>query len=1092
LEDNLMSNLRDFIGSSGGSSLPIGSSIYLEKDDSLIALDDKSVLLKSGVIETEDGVYPDAKFGADPFIFETSKLFKESKHYITHYNSDVGGKIFDSTGLHFYSQNGNNTIHGIAHYELSTPYDIKTKTLANTTNENMSEISCISDDGKWIYSRYSSDLRRYELTIPWDISTIVLKDKKNDFGYNPSCVNVANDGYTLLLGDSGSDVLYLYNLSTPYDINSATSTGTIDLTADPDYVQISPDGTKVYVYLYGDDLLQYTLSVPFSFSGTESLDYTLDVGAASDNSFTISNDGTKLIVFNANSYSKVADIYVLGTPFDISTAVLQSNTSPKQFDFTAPYQTQFNNDGTKLFILNTTTDDITRYSLNPAWDISTAVSDSITFDPDPDETEPMFFNFNNDGTKLFILGTTQDRIISYTLSPAWDVSSAVKLSSGPVDSKMVEFYFNDDGSKIYISRILGGTVNVAEYNLSTPYDISLLEMNPIYLDDGLFTGTYLIRYNTDGTKVYILGSDTDTIYQYDLSTPYDINTRTYTSKTLDVSSEDTLGYSFCFNSTGTKIYYMGYTNDTVYQYTLGTAWDLSTGSYDSVSQVFTENSTFFDIKLSSDDSKLYLLGGYSYVYQYTMSTDQITSASYDSQNVYTNSIYSFNFSSDGSYIFLAGSGFIKSYKLGTAWDLSTEVVDYTYTNGDFGTIRGIDFNADGTKMTTSYGSLSIVIFDLSTPYDSSTITYNPSQINNYLQVPENLLSMSSPSIRFCNSGNNIMLGDSTHDIILNYKLSTAWDLNTISEVYSDYKCYYGYHSDFNITPTGDYLYYTSYSSIYQVPMAVNFDLASAYPVLDGNNDVKILSSSYDLEPKSSAMFFSPDGKKLTILGANTFQQYHLSTPYDLDSVTFSEGEYSSNFNSSADNTITVSKDYIIRRTSATSVAVSRMLMPWDPATNSSFSDQTCTLAIDANKYYKFSHNGFFLYTFNDTYNLESYTLRDKWIMTNFQTGDSLQMGEDINNFIFSEDGTKLYFLTISGNILIYNLTIPWLLRYATLENSISLDSNYTYTGLAINNTGTKFFVFNINLNLIEVYSTECYGKTTPSTQGNLTEYIRVK
>ena len=106
-----------------------------------------------------------------------------------------------------------------------------------------------------------------------------------------------------------------------------------------------------------------------------------------------------------------------------------------------------------------------------------------------------------------------------------------------------------------------------------------------------------------------MGWNNDTIYQYTLSTAWDISTGSYASKSLSVSSEETFPVGMTLSADGTKAYVVGVANDTIYQYTLSTAWDLSTGSYASKSK--NVNSVDLNpqaFRFKPDGSKLYILG----------------------------------------------------------------------------------------------------------------------------------------------------------------------------------------------------------------------------------------------------------------------------------------------------------------------------------------------------------------------------------------------------------------------------------------------------------------------------------------------------
>jgi len=97
------------------------------------------------------------------------------------------------------------------------------------------------------------------------------------------------------------------------------------------------------------------------------------------------------------------------------------------------------------------------------------------------------------------------------------------------------------------------------------------------------TNPYKIAFNENGTKMYMVGASTDAVYQYTLGTAYDLSTASYDSVSFSVSSQASIPTSIAFNENGTKMYIVGRQGPKVFQYTLGTGFDLSTASYDSVS-----------------------------------------------------------------------------------------------------------------------------------------------------------------------------------------------------------------------------------------------------------------------------------------------------------------------------------------------------------------------------------------------------------------------------------------------------------------------------------------------------------------------------
>ena len=244
--------------------------------------------------------------------------------------------------------------------------------------------------------------------------------------------------------------------------------------------------------------------------------------------------------------------------------------------------------------------------MSTAW-----TSTSITFDePVNDylrvkdkETNLTGIYFKPDGTRLYITGTSADKVQEYSLSDPWIVSSA---------------------------------------NWVRDFSISAKEAVP--------WGLY---FKDDGSKMFICGSNSDSVHEYGLSTDWDISTATFTT-TLDVSGKDTLPAGIFFKPDGTKLYVAGRSSDSVHQYNLTTAWDLSTASF---GQSFTDT-----IRLAN--------------------------------------IYTVFFKYDGTKMYNINSTTLYEWDLSTAWDISTATV--THGGWGYGSFcdqpRGLYIKGDGTKM----------------------------------------------------------------------------------------------------------------------------------------------------------------------------------------------------------------------------------------------------------------------------------------------------------------------------------------------------------------------------------------------------------
>jgi len=244
---------------------------------------------------------------------------------------------------------------------------------------------------------------------------------------------------------------------------------------------------------------------------------------------------------------------------------------------TFPSGIAFNTDGTKMFITGNTGNDINEYTLSTAYDVSSAVFVD-SFDVSAKQAAVMGVAFNTDGTKMFIVGETEDTVAQYALSTGFDVSSAVFTQTFSIASQETEaqsITFNNDGTKMFI---VGDTGNdISEYTLSIGFDVS----SALFVDSfSLASQTTQPKegvFNTDGTELYVLGRDNGNVFKYTLTTGFDVSTALYASVEFSVSSHETSPQGLAFNADGSKMYVCGDTGQDVNQYaTTSTATNSTT------------------------------------------------------------------------------------------------------------------------------------------------------------------------------------------------------------------------------------------------------------------------------------------------------------------------------------------------------------------------------------------------------------------------------------------------------------------------------------------------------------------------------------
>ena len=190
-----------------------------------------------------------------------------------------------------------------------------------------------------------------------------------------------------------------------------------------------------------------------------------------------------------------------------------------------------------MFVIGHNGDDVNEYKLTTGFDISTATFVD-SFDTESEDDDSRDVKFNQNGTKMFVLGKQNDRVCEYTLSIGFDVSSTVTLvdcASVSEESKPDELEFNPDGTKMFVMGESGDDVN--EYTLSTGFDVSTATFVDSFSITDQDDEPSSLTFSSDGSKMFLLGRENNKVYEYSLTCYYGvINCMDPTSDKDDVAS----------------------------------------------------------------------------------------------------------------------------------------------------------------------------------------------------------------------------------------------------------------------------------------------------------------------------------------------------------------------------------------------------------------------------------------------------------------------------------------------------------------------------------------------------------------------------
>ncbi len=600
-------------------------------------------------------------------------------------SNDKDFKVKNGIQPTVYQEGLGTVVSGIVGYGISaTSYD--SVSLDVSAQENNPTGVFFKDDGTKLYivGLGGDEVNEYTLSTAWDITTASANHAFSVSGQDtlPRGLTFSPDGTKMYIcGDAGNDINQ-YTLSTAWDLSTASYTRVFSVsgqTTAPRGIHFKTDGTKMFIS-GGQNTLEYALSTAWDISTASYTQSGADVAPSYNAGLFFTSDGLTMYkgVWELSGGTYVYK-YALSTAWDLSSAVLSESGDVQNEAGTTPFGVYLKPDGTKMWVVGNSTDTIYQYSTltttnsldlstgnafqitptsniqvglsNPAasgtvsqatllldgavngYDLSGAAYDSVSFSFSSQDSGPRNVAFNTSGTKMYMVGIGSDNVYQYSLSTAFDLSTAsydsVTFSVSGQDTTPLDIAFNTGGTKMYITG--NSSSSVHQYSLSTAFDLSTASYDSVSFSFSSQDSVVIASaFNNDGTKIYMLGTGTDSLYQYSLSTAFDVSTTSYDSVSFSVSSQGASPLGLAFNNAGTKFYVVEADNDSVYQYSLSTAFDLSTAAYDSVSfSVASQDTTPVGLAFNNDGSKMYMVGNVnSTIYQYT--TGSAYTVTYDS------------------------------------------------------------------------------------------------------------------------------------------------------------------------------------------------------------------------------------------------------------------------------------------------------------------------------------------------------------------------------------------------------------------------------------------------------------------------------
>lgn len=467
-----------------------------------------------------------------------------------------------------------------------------------------------------------------------------------------------------LYGDwrqSRSPESWPYTLENPRLVGGEASTSTYRDETTLQAFEFFDDGNKFIMFgSSGDKLLVYSVGSPYSFADRRQIFNDTFANIPATSSFAtatgawISNNAQYMVITGQSV--DLTETYELTTPGDFTTLTkISSVATSTLYGSGNSFGIFAKPDGTKIYVGDISTG-LSELTLSTAWDLSTATNTHNIPPSAIDDINGSTVFLSPDGLNLYTAHSSDENLFQYTLTTAWDLSTASKTrvlnftnqaGTWGVFSNIQTVDFNPDGTKIFIGGsndvIRRGTLS-SPWNISTAtpdHDACYFERIPqslVWFPDG--TGCWELRADDstwyewkgsaydpsswaktgktqanltggpassttiypgcvfgDNGNVFMFHIDSNT-YLYTLSTPYDLTTATLHSNNNQLQAGAAIILSgIGFNEDGTKIWYYESGGDDLHTVSLGSAYDLTS---------MTADAPLIDISIYSSSPALYV------------------------------------------------------------------------------------------------------------------------------------------------------------------------------------------------------------------------------------------------------------------------------------------------------------------------------------------------------------------------------------------------------------------------------------------------------------------------------------------------------
>lgn len=339
-------------------------------------------------------------------------------------------------------------------------------------------------------------------------------------------------------------------------------------------------------------------------------------------------------------------------------------------------------------------------------------------------------------------------------------------------------FIKSDGTQLF-SMTEFPTFIIETYPLSIPYDVNtkgvLSDTFPV-TDDGFPVGIF---FKDDGTKLFVVGNDTVTLYGYTLPIPWKPSSIVDPPVTLSLSATVGTVVQCTFSRDGDFVFIVDQIN--VYSYALPIPWDITSGNPISP-PIFTPTGTASSIAFKREGDKMYIGDSPgSNIKEYTLSTiNDITSASLISTlPTGIQQVTVLQFRSNGQEFFTLGSNTGLIMRFHTDQDWETGDASHFTNSYELNTAflhRDVQWKPDGSEFLSlgTGGADEIQSYSTVKPWNQTDAT--PGGVFDLQSIGE-----SNPDSFWFLKGGKTGYVVGNVELVRQISATTGWDPTTMSD-----------------------------------------------------------------------------------------------------------------------------------------------------------------------------------------------------------------------------------------------------------------------------------------------------------------------